>query len=139
MPTYSRLKTPTPKELQQIAALYQEAGWWPDAPANPRMLSRMVAGSHCFMVARSRGDRIVGMGRAISDGASDAYIQDVAVARTHRRQGIGTALVKTILSRLRSDGMSWIGLIAERGTHGLYEPLGFKQMPDAAPMLLVLP
>jgi len=52
------------------------------------------------------------MGRAISDGISDAYIQDVTVLSEFRGQGIGTGIVQEILKQLRDDGLQWIGLIA---------------------------
>jgi len=129
------LGTPTRIDLQMVAELYREAGWWTDAPDHPAAVARIISGSHCFMVMRA-GGRIVAMGRAVSDRASDAYIQDVTVTASYRGQGLARQLVGAIVERLRADGLGWIGLIAERGTHGLYEPLGFKAMPDAVPMLL---
>jgi spermidine synthase len=135
MAAFSQLIDPTREDLEALAALYREAGWGADASAHPEIVRRIVAGSHCFWVARSDG-RIVAMGRAISDKVSDAYIQDVTVTGSHRSCGIGRGIVRAIVERLRADGLGWIGLIAERGSRGLYEPLGFERMPDAAPMLL---
>ena len=135
MTTCYVITAPSPGELKQLAELYREAGWWKDAPANLDQVARIVAGSHCFVVARS-SERIIGMGRAISDRVSDAYIQDVTVAESQRGRGVGREIVSAILARLKADGMSWIGLIAERGTRGLYEPVGFEVMPDSVPMLL---
>jgi ribosomal protein S18 acetylase RimI-like enzyme len=137
MTSFCQLIEPTPDELQALAGLYRDAGWWAEASEHVATLQRIVSGSHCFWVARSAG-KIVAMGRAISDRVSDAYIQDVTVAGTHRHCGIGRGIVKAIVDHLRADGLSWIGLIAERGSHGLYEPLGFRRMPDAAPMLLII-
>ena len=97
-------------------------------------LKGIIAGSHLFMVA-CKGDEIVGMGRALSDRSSDAYIQDVTVKSEYRSQGIGTTIIRELVRRLRSDGIEWIGLIAERGSHGFYARLGFKEMPNALPML----
>ncbi len=97
-------------------------------------IERIVSGSHCFAVAVS-SEAIIGMGRAISDGASDAYIQDVTVRETERGQGIGKKIVYMLISKLEADDLDWIGLIAERNSHGFYQPLGFKPMPDAKPML----
>lgn len=137
MTFYSQLTEPSPDELRALAELYREAGWWARASEHIETLRRIVSGSHCFWVARS-GGKIVAMGRAISDRVSDAYIQDVTVAGAHRHRGIGRGIVKAIVDHLRADGLSWIGLIAERGSYGLYEPLGFRRMPDAAPMLLIV-
>lgn len=76
------------------------------------------------------------MGRAISDRASDAYIQDVTVVPGFQRRGIGSAIIRKLIERLHRDGLFWIGLIAERNSHGFYERLGFKRMADAAAMLM---
>ena len=75
------------------------------------------------------------MGRSISDGVSDAYIQDVVVMPSHRGQGVATQIIKRIVDRLKSDGIGWIGLIAERNTQNLYNPIGFEPMADSTPML----
>lgn len=134
MPTYKFLNEPSSHEIQQIAALYERAGWWPDAAAHPGLLNGIVSGSHCFLVASCRG-RIVGMGRAISDGVSDAYIQDVTVSESFRGQGIGTRIVEKLVEELQKERIDWIGLIAERGSQPFYRPMGFIKMPDATPML----
>jgi aralkylamine N-acetyltransferase len=78
----------------------------------------------------------VGMGRAISDGVSDAYIQDMTVGSAYRNRGIGRKILQTILEKLYSDGIRWIGLIAEPGSCSLYSHAGFRQMPDWIPMLM---
>ncbi len=90
------------------------------------------------MVAQ-RDREIVGMGRSISDRTSDAYIQDVTVKKDFRGQGIGTYIIRMIINRLQSDGISWIGLIAERDSRGFYEPIGFKSMINSTPMILSQP
>ena len=98
------------------------------------MIRLIVAGSHCFVVARREG-RIIGMGRAMSDRASDAYIQDVTVLDAFRGRGVGTGIVRELIRRLEEDGIHWIGLIAERGSHPFYESLGFTIMDGAVPLL----
>lgn len=138
MPAFRFLEAPTVEQLRQVIALYREAGWWGEAPDDPPRVGRMVAGSHCFAVADEQ-DRIVGMGRAISDGTSDAWIQDVTVTAAFRRRGIATALVRMICRRLRRDGLDWIALVAENHSAPLYRPLGFEPMADARPMRLRTP
>ena len=134
MLTFTFLVSATPEQLKQIVALYRMEGWWTEAPDNPDLVTRIIAGSHCFMVV-THGAEIVGMGRAISGGASDAYIQDVTVKKTYRSQGIGTRIIEKLVERLHQDGLAWIGLIAEKNSHQFYERLGFKRMPDALPLL----
>ncbi len=131
---FTFIETPTDSEIACLIQLYRLAGWWKDASDNPSLVAGIVAGSHCFLVARQAGT-IVGMGRAISDRISDAYIQDVTVGPAFRRQGIGSQMVARLVARLEADGIGWIGLIAERKTHPFYRPLGFAPMADSVPML----
>jgi ribosomal protein S18 acetylase RimI-like enzyme len=108
-----------------IVELYQAGGWWKELPQWREVIPRMIQGSFCFMVAKEPEGRIVGMGRAISDGVSDAYIQDVVVLRSHRGRGIGAELVRRLAEHCASHGISWVGLVAEPGTQPFYERLGF--------------
>jgi len=123
--------------IEQIIMLYKDQGWW-NGPDNPDLVLGIIQGSHCFMVAQ-RDREIVGMGRSISDRTSDAYIQDVTVKKDFRGQGIGTYIIRMIINRLQSDGISWIGLIAERDSRGFYEPIGFRPMINSTPMILSQP
>lgn len=146
MPLFSFLTHPTESQTHEILSLYRTAGWWQTAETRGREESdalhvrELVSGSHCFLiatlaVASGRELPIIGMGRSISDGVSDAYIQDVAVTPPHRGQGIATKIIKRIVDRLQTDGIGWIGLIAERNTQNLYKPIGFEPMAGATPML----
>ncbi len=113
-------------------------GWW-EAGDEPWLAARIVEGSHAFAVAERGGD-IIGMGRAIGDRTSDAYIQDLTVDPAFRRRGVGAAMVRALVERLNRDGLFWIALIAEKGSEAFYEGLGFNAMPGATPMRrLVVP
>ena len=121
--------------VEEIVALYKSAGWWQESPEARSVIPGMIRGSFCFMVARSLDGHIIGMARVISDGCSDAYIQDVTVKASYRSRGIGTGIIEKLVDRLNSDGLEWIGLIAEKNSHKFYERLNFKIMPDSVPML----
>ena len=139
MPTVRFITAPGISESRQIVALYRAEGWWyPDAAPATDMtrLCAIVTGSHCFAVAEDRA-RIIGMGRAISDRVSDAYIQDVTVAAGHRGKGVGSAILTALVRRLEADGLGWIGLIAERNSQAFYTRLGFSPMTDATPLLKI--
>ena len=133
---YAFLTSLTTDPIHQILSLYKQEGWWIESRDDVDLLKRIVAGSHCFLIVED-GNMVVGMGRAISDGTSDAYIQDVAVEVNYRGRGIGTEVVKRLLKRLNQDGVNWVGLIAERGSHPFYERLGFGIMPDSTPMVKI--
>lgn len=123
------------REIRNIIELYRQAGWWGRKGDDLELVSRLIAGSHCFLLA-SNGAEIVGMGRAISDRASDAYLQDVTVRLPYRGRGIGTEIIRRLVARLREDGIKWIGLIAEKNSFPFYQCLGFKVMSDSTPMVM---
>jgi GNAT superfamily N-acetyltransferase len=76
------------------------------------------------------------MGRAISDGISDAYIQDVLVLPEYRRHAIGKQIMKTLINHCHKHHIEWIGLIAEPGSIEFYLTLDFQPMKNHIPMLL---
>lgn len=129
---------PSSDQIRQITAIYRLAGWWAeDIPDDPSHVRQIIAGSHCFIVATEE-NKIIGMGRAISDKAGDAYIQDLTVMDSYRRKGVGTEILKRLVARLEDDSIKWIALIAERNSHDFYTSYGFKIMPDSTPMLKIL-
>ncbi|HPQ44101.1 MAG TPA: GNAT family N-acetyltransferase [Syntrophales bacterium] len=131
---YSFIEKPVADEIREITDLYRREDWWKQEEDNPEMVKQIIKGSHCFLVARHHRT-IIGMGRAISDRASDAYIQDVTVMDSYRGRGIGTRIIELLIDRLEQDGIHWIGLIAERRSHPFYERIGFSIMDQASPML----
>jgi spermidine synthase len=128
-----RLQIVTEWPVEDIVALYSSAGWWRESPAARAAIPRMIAGSFCFMVG-TEGESTVAMGRAISDGASDAYIQDVAVLNEHRGRGVGKRIITALTQHCLNQGIVWIGLVAEPGTTSFYERLGYRTMPGFVPM-----
>jgi GNAT superfamily N-acetyltransferase len=115
--------------IDEIVELYKVGGWWQEH-YDPSGIPGLIKGSFVFAVAVDRrSNSAVGMARAVSDGVSDAYIQDVVVLKTWRRKGIGIKLVEYVLNHCLRNGLHWIGLIAEPGTRSFYKPMGFKELP----------
>lgn len=123
-------------DAAQILALYKAENWWEqdDDPSHLEGVAAIIRSTYRFVIA-SKGDEIVGMGRAISDGVSDAYIQDVAVRKDYRGQGIGKEIIRALLKELKSNGLQWIGLICEPGYERFYQSLGFEIMQSYTPFL----
>lgn len=123
-------------DAEELIDLYKDGGWWKESPTERSNLPILVKNSFCFIVAKTNEGKIIGMGRVISDGVSDGYIQDVIVSKSHRNNGIGKLLVIKLRDYCLDKGLSWIGLIAEPGTEGFYVKLGFSEMVAYKPMLL---
>ncbi len=124
-------------EVEQIVELYRAGGWWKEGMDKKR-INDLIKGSFLFAVAIDiTTGKAVGMGRVISDGVADAYIQDFVVLENWRKLGVGKLILETLLGECRSRKIAWIGLIAEPGKEDFYRALGFRPMPFHVPMLLI--
>jgi spermidine synthase len=123
--------------IPELIKLYKEGNWWVagNDETDPQFIQKIVEGSFCFAIAIYEGE-IVGMGRAISDGVSDSYIQDVVVMKKYRGQGIGVKIMDAIVEYLQNKNVRWIALIAEPGAVSFYERYGFKIMDKYVPFLI---
>jgi ribosomal protein S18 acetylase RimI-like enzyme len=119
----------------EIANLYRAGGWW-NEEYDPGELPRLIRGSFLFAVAVDpETGQAVGMGRVISDGVSDGYIQDLIVLPEYRKSRIGTRIVSLLVKKCVESGICWIGLIAEPGTENFYLPFGFRPMEGCIPLI----
>ena len=120
-------------DRDQMVRLYREAGWWsPENDRRPAFVDN-IAGNSYYFAGAFCGREMIGMGRVLSDGISDAYIQDVTVLRGYRHRGIGGRIIAHLLDKLQADGVEWIGLIGEPGTGNFYKRLGFNEMKGSVP------
>jgi len=116
-------------------ALYNDAGWWKNEyDEDTSFIDKIVTGSFLFAAAFEENGEMVGMARVLSDGCSDAYIQDVAVLKKYRKQGIGTLMIIFLVNELEQNGIDWIGLVGEPGTESFYANAGFERMKNHIPM-----
>ncbi len=126
----------TKTEIKELYALYKKAGWWEGTAVQAmKIIPRIIGGSFRFVIALDDG-KIIGMGRSISDGISDAYIQDVTVLPEYRRRGIGGGIIEKLVSELQAAGIGWIGLISEPGHQSFYRKLHFSEMEGYTPFIL---
>ena len=122
-------------DVEQIVELYRSEGWWKDFMDKSR-IPELIRVSYLFALAIdiSTG-KPIGMGRVISDGIADAYIQDLVVLPEWRNKNAGRMIVSALIEQCISNGISWIGLIAQPGTDAFYTSLGFEPMAGHVPML----
>lgn len=70
-------------------------------------------------------NKLIGFGRAISDGVYQAGIYDVAVIPEYQGKGIGKMIIKHIIASIPQCNFI---LYAAIGKERFYESLGFKKM-----------
>ena len=121
-------------QQQALLELFAEADFI-DSGEDATFLNAAVAGSLLAVGAFSADNQLIGFARALGDGVSDCYIQDVVVRRDFRGQHIGQALVNFLVGQLQNRGVDWIGLVATPGNAGFYRQLGFEPLENHTPMI----
>lgn len=93
----------------------------------PAVHKQAFLGSFCrvFLFVE---DRLIGFGRAISDGACQAAIYDIVVLPEYQSKGIGRLLMNSLLEKLSGCNVL---LYANPGKEGFYAKLGFRPMLTA--------
>jgi spermidine synthase len=81
-----------------------------DNPQYLKTVEGIISSSFCFVIAVQNGE-IIGMGRAICDGYSDAYIQDVTVESSYRGRGIGKGIIRCLIQFLRTNQFSGLDVL----------------------------
>ena len=75
------------------------------------------------------GSNLIAYTAAISNGVTDAYIQDVMVHPDYQHRGIGTQLMEQLLARLSADGVYMVSVVyGDSALRTFYEKFGFTTM-----------
>lgn len=90
----------------------------------PEVHEKAFANSHTTVFVYE-GDRLIGFGRALSDGAYQAAVYDLAVVPEYQKQGIGRSIMEAIRKRLPQ---CTIILYAAPGKENFYRKLGGRKM-----------
>jgi len=119
-------------DLDQLLLLLNRNAFWAQNRCREAM-ERAIANSHPLVSAWD-GERLIGFGRATSDGVYRAVLWDIVVDHEYRRQGIGRKLVETLISHPHLQSVERIYLFT---THqrGFYEQIGFVENPSTTLVL----
>lgn len=108
--------------IGQVQALFNANSFWA-RDRSRRSLQRMLLGSSVVVSAWQAG-RLVGLGRATSDGVFRAVLWDVVVASEQQGQGLGRRIVHSLLSYPAVANAERVYLMTTNSS-GFYEKLGF--------------
>ena len=125
MPDYRWVYDAGAVDWVELSELYRVAPLGDKPPGD----LELVFGHSMFVCFVYADERLVAAGRALADGLDCAYIADVAVRPEHQGAGLGTALIKELVSR--ADGHKKIILYANPGAEPFYSKLGFLPMNTA--------
>lgn len=112
-----------PVAPKAIADLRQSVGWnrMETAYQNPILSSY----TH---IAVYDDDKLVGYVDSVSNGVTDAYIQDLMVHPDHQGKGIGTELMNRMIALLRSRHIFMISVVFDDMLRPFYKRFGFTEM-----------
>lgn len=108
---------------EAVLALYQAVGWVMYT-RDPAKLKRALAQSLMILGAYD-GDRLVGLIRAVGDGETILFIQDLLVLPNYQRQGIGRQLVNALVDHFPEVRQRVLLTDDQPDTRAFYEKIGF--------------
>ena len=111
--------------LLKLRRLFQKHAFWAQQ-RNDAELRRMLRGSD-VVVSLWRGKRLVGFGRASTDGIYRAVLWDIVVAGDLQGRGLGRKVVEALLSSPSLRNVERLYLMTTNSA-GFYQQLGFKKV-----------
>ena len=118
--------------LLKLRRLLNKHAFWAQGRSR-QQLREMLKGSQ-VVVSLWRGKRMVGFGRASSDGIYRAVLWDVVVAGDLQGRGLGRRVVEALLASARVREVERVYLMTTNSA-GFYQQMGFR---DAAPQQLMV-
>jgi ribosomal protein S18 acetylase RimI-like enzyme len=109
--------------ISQVRKLFDNHSFWAQGRSRVALV-RMLLGS-CSVVSAWQEGRLVGIGRATSDGVFRAVLWDVVVAEEHQGRGLGRRIVQTLLASPPVAASERVYLMTTNSS-GFYERLGFS-------------
>ena len=113
--------------FEEIFPLYEAVGWT-NYTTNPTMLQNALEHSLFILTAREEEGELIGFLRAVGDGYSILYIQDIIVLPEYQRQGIGTQLLRQTLEYFNEVYQIILTTDSELKTIAFYESNGFTAL-----------
>lgn len=92
---------------------------------DPHRIQRMIEGADIVLTARAPDGLLIGISRAITDGAFCCYLSDLAVDKAWQGQGVGKALIDRTHAEAGSE--TKLILTAAPGAETFYEHIGMDR------------
>lgn len=114
--------------VNEFATLYNDAGWI-SYTKDLDKLEKAAKNSLRLITAWDR-DKLIELIRAIGDGLTIIYIQDLIVLSQYQRRGIGTRLINSMLREYEDVGQTILITDNETNTVAFYKSVGLTPIED---------
>lgn len=114
--------------LEDIINLYQSVGWT-NYLERIGILEEAYANSLCVLGAYD-DDRLIGIIRAVGDGQTIVFVQDIIVLSEYQRKGIGTKLLKAVVEKYKDVYQMELLTDNTEKTNAFYRSVGFTASDD---------
>ena len=113
--------------VEDVLPLYETVGWT-NYTTKPEMLKAAFENSLHVLAAFTEEGILVGVLRAVGDGASILFIQDILVTPEYQHQGIGTKLLQQTLKKYKNVYQIQLTTDNSMKTISFYESNGFTSL-----------
>jgi len=113
--------------LSKLKSFLEQHAFWA-SNRNLKDLRQVLSGSSA-VITLWRGKRLIGFGRATSDGIYRAVLWDVVIANDSQGQGLGRQIVEALLATPPLRKVEKVYLMTTNCT-AFYKQLGFESCPD---------
>lgn len=110
------------ENLDEMKEIYASVGW---TKHTKEIIKQVYEASNVIALVTVNG-RLIGFGRAMTDGVFNAAIYDVIVHPEFQKQGIAKQIMKYLLDKL--NNVSCVHLISTTGNEDFYKKLGLKRV-----------
>ena len=113
----------------EIKRLYTAVGW--KAYTDDMVALRRGYENSLIVLGAYEEDTLIGIIRAVGDGSTVVFIQDILVFPEKQRAGVGTALIKAVLERYKNVRQIQLTTDNTPKTMAFYRSLGFRELSEA--------
>ena len=112
-------------DVKELCDLRQSVGWnrMEKEMADPRLKSY-----YHIAVYEEENQKLIGFVDSISNGVTDAYIQDLMVHPDFQGKGIGSELMNKMIEYLKNEGIYMISVLYDEGLKSFYSRFGFYNL-----------
>ena len=113
---------------KEILELYASVGWTAYTK-HPDVLRKGFKNSMLTLAAYD-GEELMGIIRAVGDGYTIVFVQDILVFPEHQRKGVGSALLQAVLDRYSHVRQIELATDNTEKTVAFYRSMGFREMSE---------